>query len=299
MKDEPLVSLITPCYNGEKHLQRFLDSLLAQSYHSVEFFFINDGSTDKTEEIFLSYKLSLEQKGWQVIYYKQSNAGPAHALNYGLKRFSGKYLACPDSDDILYPDFISAKVEFMEQNPSCALCYCGVDLADEKDIATIIRSVQRFPQRKDPLFIDCLLGQNFSISAPALTYFFRAEDWLNAVKGRQIYDKTSIGQNWQLLLPIVYQGKCGYINKKLARYIQRAHSHNHLKKQLPLEERTRMEKELLFHVLQDIDMPVAERNGYMQMLDRHYERKLFAKKLHKYPALFSVVKFLYRLLKHI
>ena len=62
-KNKPLVSVITPCYNGEKFLHRFLDSVLNQTYTNVEFIFINDGSFDKTEEIVFSYKERLKSKG--------------------------------------------------------------------------------------------------------------------------------------------------------------------------------------------------------------------------------------------
>lgn len=49
------VSIITPCYNSEKYIGRYLDKILEQTYDKVEIVIINDGSTDKTEKIILSY----------------------------------------------------------------------------------------------------------------------------------------------------------------------------------------------------------------------------------------------------
>ena len=51
---KPLVSIITPCYNGEAFLKRYFESILNQTYPNLELIFINDGSTDRTEEIALS-----------------------------------------------------------------------------------------------------------------------------------------------------------------------------------------------------------------------------------------------------
>ena len=61
MQNEPLVSIITPCYNGGIYLPNFLNSLLKQDYRNVEFIFANDGSIDKTEEIFFEFKPKLEK----------------------------------------------------------------------------------------------------------------------------------------------------------------------------------------------------------------------------------------------
>ena len=58
-----LISIIAPCFNGEHYIGRFLDSILAQTYPNIELILINDGSKDKTEEIIMSYKPQLEQKG--------------------------------------------------------------------------------------------------------------------------------------------------------------------------------------------------------------------------------------------
>ena len=87
----PLVSIITPCYNGAKYLNRFFDSLLQQTYSNIEVIIVNDGSIDETEEIILEHKEALLNKGYLFKYIKQENAGPAAAINAGLHVFTGDY----------------------------------------------------------------------------------------------------------------------------------------------------------------------------------------------------------------
>ena len=56
MSINSLVSIITPCYNGEDYLPQFFESVLNQTYPNIELIFINDGSTDNTEKVALSYR---------------------------------------------------------------------------------------------------------------------------------------------------------------------------------------------------------------------------------------------------
>ena len=58
---EPLVSIITPAFNASKYLVSFFESVLDQEYSNYELIFINDGSTDDTEEIALQYKKIFEE----------------------------------------------------------------------------------------------------------------------------------------------------------------------------------------------------------------------------------------------
>ena len=64
---EPLVSIITPAFNASKYLVSFFESVLDQEYSNYELIFINDGSTDDTEEIALQYKKIFEEKGADMI----------------------------------------------------------------------------------------------------------------------------------------------------------------------------------------------------------------------------------------
>ena len=90
--NKPVVSIITPCYNGEKYIKRYMNSILEQTYPYLELIFINDGSNDCTEEIVLSYEEKLQNKGIKFVYLKQKNKGQAAALNSGLKKFNGEYV---------------------------------------------------------------------------------------------------------------------------------------------------------------------------------------------------------------
>jgi len=86
-----LVSVITPCYNVEMYLPKFLDSLLQQTYKSLEVILVDDGSTDNTQIILNEYAPRLEAEGYAVKVVHQENGGLASAINFGLKFFTGEF----------------------------------------------------------------------------------------------------------------------------------------------------------------------------------------------------------------
>ena len=112
--NNPKVSIISPCYNGEKFITRFLQSLLTQTYDNIEAIIINDGSSDSTEDIALSFEEKFKNRGFGFKYIYQNNAGQSAAINKGLEIFSGDYLTWLDSDDYLPPYAIEKKVNFLK-----------------------------------------------------------------------------------------------------------------------------------------------------------------------------------------
>lgn len=225
---QPLASIITPCYNGEKFVSRFLDSVLAQTYKNIELIIINDGSTDKTEEIILSYKTEFEARGIQFIYLCQKNKGQAAALNQGLKIFKGKYLTWPDSDDILYKNYISSKVDFLEKNREIGILISKCRILVEGNLNQI-GTLQRIPSKEgiDNLFYDLIVQKNVFFAPGG--YMISSKKFLESNPKRFIYE-SRIGQNWQMLLPIAYHTPCGYINDYLYDYIVRENSHSRQEK---------------------------------------------------------------------
>ena len=69
VKVEPLVSIITPSYNSEKYLDAFFISILEQDYENYEVIFINDGSTDRTENIVYKYKEKFEERNLKMVVH--------------------------------------------------------------------------------------------------------------------------------------------------------------------------------------------------------------------------------------
>jgi glycosyltransferase involved in cell wall biosynthesis len=103
-------------YNGEPYLHEALESILQQSFGDFEFLIINDGSTDRTREIVLSYSdpriCLLDNPG---------NLGLTRSLNRGLALARGEFVARQDADDISEPQRLARQVAFLQAHPEVAL----------------------------------------------------------------------------------------------------------------------------------------------------------------------------------
>lgn len=222
---EPKVSLISPCYNGEKYLKPFFDSLVSQSYSNVEFIFIDDGSTDATPNIYKEYEALLKEKGWVCKYIYKENGGQASALNLGLKIFTGDYLIYPDSDDILYPNHIADKVLYMEEHSLCGIAYCTLDVVKENDLDNIIGQYSVKPS--EDMFANALNEKE--ILWTPIGNIIRASSLLEVCKSRDIYEGLC-SQNCQIQLPLLYKYPCGFIPMTLGKYVIRNTSSSRTKK---------------------------------------------------------------------
>lgn len=112
-----MVTVLLPVYNGEKYLREAIDSILNQTYTDFEFLIINDGSTDRTEEIILSYTDP------RINYVKnEQNIKLIATLNKGLKLAKGKYIARMDGDDVSLPTRLEKQIGYMEKHPEIGLC---------------------------------------------------------------------------------------------------------------------------------------------------------------------------------
>lgn len=227
--NQPLVSIITPCYNGETFLDRYFESILAQTYPKLELIFINDGSKDRTEEIALSYTDKLREKGIHYIYEKQKNAGQAAALNRGLKLFTGEYLTWPDSDDVMTPDSIEKKVEFLEENPDYGMVRSnGIYYNELTDIKQRISNLET--NNKEDIFVDLILLKTYGCCG---CYMLKRNLFESIYPQRDIYE-SRYGQNWQILVPASSKSKCGYIDATL--YIVYEHDDSHSRSKKTVEQ---------------------------------------------------------------
>ena len=104
---EDLVSVIIPVYNGEKYINKCIESINLQTYKNIEIIIINDGSIDKTQIILES----ICEKQENVKLITQINQGTAIAKNQGIHIANGKYVIFLDSDDTLNENSIEFMVE--------------------------------------------------------------------------------------------------------------------------------------------------------------------------------------------
>ena len=119
MQDEMLISVIIPVYRNEAYLRRCVDSVLAQTYRTIELILIDDGSPDDCGAICDVYA-TLDDR---VRVIHQINSGVSAARNAGLNNARGEWISFVDSDDWIEPDYLSYLFELLkERNVSISCC---------------------------------------------------------------------------------------------------------------------------------------------------------------------------------
>jgi len=128
--DGPLLSVIIPSYNHSRFIKEAVDSVLDQTYRSLELIVIDDGSKDNSLEILHSYK----DPRMKVI--SQENQGAHIAINNGLKIATGEFLAILNSDDIFEKNRFEIMIHEMQENPRIgfACSYIRVIDSNGKDL---------------------------------------------------------------------------------------------------------------------------------------------------------------------
>lgn len=128
MIENPLVSIVLPTYNGVKRLERAVESAIRQTYPNTEIIIINDGSTDETAGLISRL---IEKNPRIVALTHAKNLGIVQALNDGIARARGKYIARLDDDDTWRDDEkIGKQVRFLEQCPEYGLVGGGTIVTD-------------------------------------------------------------------------------------------------------------------------------------------------------------------------
>lgn len=131
------VSIITPCYNAEKYVGKAIESVRAQTFTDWEYVVVDDGSTDNSAQVVLSYT-AIEPR---LRLIRQPNGGACSARNNGFKACSteSKYLLFFDADDCLDMKMLEVMVKYLDEHPNVGVAYCdfyNID-ADGKAINTI------------------------------------------------------------------------------------------------------------------------------------------------------------------
>ena len=123
-----MLSIGLPVYNGERYLQQCLDSILAQDYEDYELIVSDNGSTDGTAEICVTYA----RKNARIRYFRSdSNRGATWNFRRVLELAQGRYFKWAPHDDVLLPAMFRRCMEVMERSgPAVSFVYPRSEFID-------------------------------------------------------------------------------------------------------------------------------------------------------------------------
>ena len=162
MNNYPLVSIITPSYNQASYLEETIQSVLNQTYPSIEYIIMDGGSNDGSLEIIKKYALKFAH------WVSEKDRGQTDAINKGFALAKGEVLAWLNSDDTLLPNAVEEAVEYLSTHPVTGLVYGEANYIDEKS-----KVIGRFPAAQTDL---ARLRRGY-VHIPQQASFFRKSLW--------------------------------------------------------------------------------------------------------------------------
>ena len=124
MKNKPFVSIIINNFNYESFLAEAINSALGQTYCHKEIIVVDDGSTDNSQKIILSY-------GDRITPVFKENGGQASAFNAGFAVSKGDIICFLDSDDVFLPEKVVEIVDIFTEYPDIGWCFHSLNLVDK------------------------------------------------------------------------------------------------------------------------------------------------------------------------
>lgn len=112
MEKQPLLSVVVPIYNGQRHISDLLSMFAAQK-PGFELIAINDGSTDATAGLLAA----AQSKHAFLRVFSQANAGVSAARNAGVEKAQGDYISFVDADDKISPQYVEALLALAPSAP--------------------------------------------------------------------------------------------------------------------------------------------------------------------------------------
>jgi len=201
----PLVSIVIPVYNGSNYLREAIDSALAQTYKNIEVLVVNDGSTDKTEEIAKSY-------GDKIRYFTKENGGVSTALNMGISNMRGEYFSWLSHDDLYMPEKIEKNIKAVKDNPT-RIVYSDYDIVNEKGGYTGTVSAKKLHRAADyefglfPVICGLIHGCSLLIHKSQFEKYGMFDEKLRTTQDYTLWFKMFRGQRLRYIPESLVKGR--------------------------------------------------------------------------------------------
>jgi glycosyltransferase involved in cell wall biosynthesis len=205
----PLISILLPVYNAASFIKECIQSIQNQSFTDFETIIVDDGSKDETNEIIS--KLVQNDHRFKRFSFSE-NRGIVSALNYGLEKCRGIWIARMDADDIMHPDRLSKQLAFMKQHQDIDIQGAQVQLI--RDDASITEGQHNYINWGNQLTRDFEIKQEIFAESPIIhpTFFISRSYY----KKLGFYQDNPWVEDYDFLLRAYIQGaKFGKIPEKL------------------------------------------------------------------------------------
>jgi glycosyltransferase involved in cell wall biosynthesis len=216
----PLVSIITPVYNGERFLEDLIVSVMNQDYPRIEHIVIDDGSKDSSAEILSSF-----QNRYNLRLVSKPNEGQTKTLNRAIDMVQGDIVFWINADDAIFErGVISKVVKFFRENPSVDVAYGDMAIMDGD--SKLLKVQYAFPRYSH----DKLLRRHF---APFIAY---RQQVLRKYRFDPDYDMV---MDYEQSLRMSFEGiRCAYVGAILIAYRKHGGTKTQQKK-AKMDEETR------------------------------------------------------------
>ena len=258
----PMVSVVIPTYNNAQFLPEALDSLLSQTFRSLELIVVDDGSTDDTVDVLKPYAGLLR-------YIRKENGGPASARNAGIKHARGELIAFQDADDTWLPEKLQLQVDYLREHPEVGVVFSGsVFFGTETRQSDCLK--QRFNVNSGMMF-DRLLHDHF-VGMSSVVIRRSCLDEIG------LFDESLIGaEDYNLYLRLARKFQFGFLEDRLI--MKRLHDGNlsNNLEQMLKDEITNLQK--IAALFPDANIPTTKLAAqiYFRFGRYYFDRKAFAK----------------------
>lgn len=123
------VTIVIPCYNAAKYVNRTIDSALSQTGVDFEIIAVDDGSADNTLSVISAYEPRIKV----LTHQDNVNLGQAASLNLAIDNSQAEFIAFLDSDDVFYQGKLEKQIDIFNKNPEVGLVYTGGHVIDDND----------------------------------------------------------------------------------------------------------------------------------------------------------------------
>lgn len=211
----PKISIVTPSFNQAQYIEETIRSVLLQGYPNLEYLIIDGGSTDGSVEIIKKYS------PWLTYWVSEPDRGQSHAINKGIDKASGDWIAWLNSDDIYLPDTFSKIAATISRSAKTTSWIVGTTVITDQYLhkTALFKPNMYTVSKKHKNYIsmgwvDFICSGYSRVSIPQPSSF-----WLRSavIKAGKIDESLYYIMDYELYIRLAYEGFLPYlINEELA-----------------------------------------------------------------------------------